>query len=97
VQVLCYELRCAVLRGALPAAAERIPAPNAELEHFFDHLERVLGQIGFFGTKAPTKVMRRLRRMYQRALPDARELAILRGILSETERAAGYKPGRRRD
>ncbi len=87
VQVLSYELRTEALSRVevAPIASAHLPAPNADLERFFVHLEQVLDLIGFFGDRERTKIMRRVRRLYQRAMPDDRELQILRGILSETE------------
>ncbi len=97
VQLLSYELRMEALARAEIAVAARadvhVPAPNAELEGYFGHLEQVLELIGFFGQRPTTKIMRRLRRLYQRAMPDTREVQILRGILTETEVAIrGRKP-----
>lgn len=87
VQVLSYELRQAALAriDAPPSTETHLPAPNEQLERYFEHLQQVLDLIGFLGERSPVKIMRRLRRLYQRALPDEREIAILRGILSETE------------
>lgn len=95
VQICSYELRRAELAqhanqlgSSVTQLTERraIPASADEFEHFFEHYVRMLGQIEFFGTKAPEKVLTRLRRLFQRAEPDSRELQILRGILTETER-----------
>jgi tRNA (cytidine32/uridine32-2'-O)-methyltransferase len=98
VQILSYELRYAALAdsstqeiiaprlrlaGSSPAL-EHKPATNDQLEGFFAHLAKVLGEIGFYGTKNPPAVLRRLRRIYQRAAPDEREVRILRGILTQT-------------
>ncbi|MEZ5442000.1 MAG: RNA methyltransferase [Lysobacterales bacterium] len=88
VQVISYELRLAAMqRPDVPKPPP--PAPLADLERFFEHQARVLEQIGFYGSKSPTKINRRLRRLYQRALPDAQEISILRGILSQIEYALG--------
>jgi tRNA (cytidine32/uridine32-2'-O)-methyltransferase len=87
VQVLSYELRMEALsRSGKPAAdATHVPAPNEQLERYFEHLEDVLELVGFFGDRSKIKIMRRLRRLYQRSMPDERELQILRGILTETQ------------
>lgn len=95
VQVLSHELRQeALTRLDAPAPADpHVPAPNEQLERYFVHLQEVLDLIGFLGDRSPVKIMRRLRRLYQRALPDEREIAILRGILTETEISVrGRKP-----
>jgi tRNA (cytidine32/uridine32-2'-O)-methyltransferase len=87
VQVLSYELRCEALGrvATAPPIDSHVPAPNEQLERYFVHLEQVLELIGFFGDRSSTKIMRRVRRLYQRGMPDERELQILRGILTETE------------
>lgn len=87
VQVLAYELRQEALARAPVAELQEqhIPAASEQLEGFFEHLERTLELIGFFGERPKVNIMRRIRRLYQRALPDLREVQILRGILTETE------------
>ncbi|CAN5123911.1 RNA methyltransferase [soil metagenome] len=62
------------------------PASHAELESFFSHLADLLEQIDFHKGKAPDMVTQRLRRLFLRARPDPRELRILRGIFSDTQR-----------
>ena len=90
VQVLAYEVRIALLAGASPLPAQKSdrPASSAELDVFFEHLEKTLDAIDFHKGRAPTTVMLRLRRLYLRAQPDERELRILHGILTDTERMA---------
>ena len=96
VQVLAYELRLAALAGSGLSAApagepDDPPATLAELEGYYEHLERTLVDIDFHKGRAPENIMRRLRRLYFRALPTRREVLVLRGILSEAQRAA--RPG----
>lgn len=56
------------------------------MEGFFEHLGRFLDEIDFHKGKEPDVVTQRLRRLFLRAAPDDRELRILRGILSDTQR-----------
>jgi len=90
VQVLAYEVRMAVLAGASPLPEQKAdpPASSAELDAFFEHLERMLDAIDFHKGRSPRTIMLRLRRLYLRAQPDLRELRILHGILSDSERIA---------
>ena len=89
VQVLSYELRVASLAGEhaaqTPAEAGRddgVPlATGDELQHFYDHLETALTDSGFLDPDNPRLLMRRLRRLFGRAMPDRNEINILRGIL----------------
>jgi tRNA (cytidine32/uridine32-2'-O)-methyltransferase len=88
VQILCYELRLAD-GPVLPAAPERQPVKQEEMELFYEHLERVLVAIGFLNPEHPRQLMRRLKRMYARAAPDENEMNILRGILAAIEGRGG--------
>ena len=102
VQVLAYELRGAALGvgsaeapAARPAPRRDAPATHEELEGLFGHLADTLEDIDFHKGRSPRTVLRRLRRLFLRATPDQREVRILRGVLSEAQRAArlGGKPG----
>ncbi|HUQ12037.1 MAG TPA: RNA methyltransferase [Steroidobacteraceae bacterium] len=84
VQIVCYELRLAAA-PELSGKPEHVPVDQREMELFFEHLERVLVDIGFLNPKHPRQLMRRLRRMYSRAAPDENEMNILRGILAAVQ------------
>jgi tRNA/rRNA methyltransferase len=85
VQVMCYELRMALLGATLPSVASTPLASNEDLEGFFQHLEQTLLQIGFLNPEAPKKLMSRLRRLYARAGLEKDEINLLRGILKLTQ------------
>ena len=94
VQLVAYELRMAALahrRAPSTSTPETMhtPAPSSELEGFFQHLEQTLYDIRFLHPAQPGRMLLRLRRLFQRARPDRKELNILRGILSAAQRAAG--------
>jgi tRNA (cytidine32/uridine32-2'-O)-methyltransferase len=95
VQVLAYEVRMAALAGASPLPEQKAdpPASSAELDAFFEHLERALETIDFHKGRSPRTIMLRLRRLYLRAQPDQRELRILHGILTDSERLARLAHG----
>ena len=95
VQVLSYELRCALLgdAGGGEAAARTPPpggevAPHAELEGLFAQMAEALEQIDFHKGRAPASAMRKLRRLYLRANLDSAEVRLLRGVLADTQRMA---------
>ncbi|WGI26039.1 RNA methyltransferase [Halomonas alkaliantarctica] len=100
VQVLAYECRMAWLSQAdgqadaptAVASDDDELATHAELERYFEHLERTLIGIDFHDPDQPRQLMARLRRLYLRARPERMEMNILRGILSATEKAANTKP-----
>ena len=86
VQIIAYELRVAHLRqDAVPPAAGQVPVTADEMERFYAHLEQVLVELEFLDPDNPRQLMRRLRRLYSRARPDANEMNILRGILSAAQ------------
>ena len=93
VQVLSYEVRMAALaddarrRRADDERAEP-PASHAEMEGFFAQLAETLDAIDFHKGRAPESAMRKLRRLFLRAQPDAREVRILRGVLADAQRMA---------
>jgi tRNA (cytidine32/uridine32-2'-O)-methyltransferase len=73
---------------------EHAPATTDELNGMYEHFETALTEIGFLDPRAPRQLMRRLRRLFNRARPDRMEVNILRGILSA---AQGNKAHRRPD
>lgn len=96
VQVLCYEWRVAQLTISIePVPAWEAPddgsdraATLAEIEGMFVHLESALEAIDFFKGRVGTTIMHRLRRLFLRAQMSEREVAIVRGILSDAQRTA---------
>lgn len=97
VQVLVYEVRMAFLAAEnLPTKQEKlettamldaVPVTADELERYYAHLEETLVQIGFLDPEKPRHLMARLRRLYGRSEISKLEMNILRGILTETQKA----------
>jgi len=88
VQVMTYELRVAGMTAPAPEAEPAVRlATGEELEHFYRHLEEVLAASGFLDPDNPRHLMRRLRRLFARALPDQNEINILRGIFASLDPA----------
>jgi tRNA (cytidine32/uridine32-2'-O)-methyltransferase len=90
VQVMAYELRMASLDGAAdaPPPPRDVPADAAQMEQWFVHLEQALEDIDFHKGRSPDTILLRLRKLFQRAQPDERELRILHGILADAQRMA---------
>lgn len=85
VQVLCYEIRMAMLRtiDKPNIVSDPIDYPkNDDIERFYQHLEQTLLQTGFINPNHPGQIMGRLRRLFTRAQIEQQELNILRGILT---------------
>lgn len=86
VQILAYEILMARNTGQVSDAAPEAPAASTdEMTQLYAHLERVLRELEFLNPLKPRHLMRRLRRLFNRAELDKNELNILRGILSAIE------------
>jgi len=87
VQVMCYEIRMALLQEtALSTNTYAMPLANSEdVERLYKHLEETLVQIGFLNPQEPGRLMQRVRRIYARARLEKEEVNILRGILKLTQ------------
>jgi TrmH family RNA methyltransferase len=93
VQVLGYEIYLASLGGRLTSQEpERDLATADMMQGFHEHLVQALDDVGFTDPEQSKKLLRRLRRLFQRARPDKDEINILRGILSAMQ---GRKSARR--
>ena len=90
VQVMAYELRIASLgEVAAPVRADaELPADAAQMERFYEHLGQMLDDIDFHKGRAPTTIMLRLRKLFQRAQMDERELRVMHGIFADAQRMA---------
>lgn len=87
-QVIAYELRMACLERDVTAASAQpthVPAPEQELERFYEHLRQTMIAVKFLDPENPRQLMRRVRRLFNRAMPDTMELNILRGILAAVD------------
>jgi len=96
VQVLSYEIRMAILdsqdkldahySGDWGVSWDNDLANQKEINGFIEHLEKTLVDIEFLDPTNPRQLMPRLRRLFQRAVPDKIEINILRGILNMVKR-----------
>lgn len=91
VQIICYEL---MMQGRLNEEQQqekRDPlseyAASEELEGMFNHMEEALKEIEFLQPENPRQMMLRLRRLFNRAQLEVREVNILRGIFKAAQRA----------
>jgi tRNA (cytidine32/uridine32-2'-O)-methyltransferase len=89
VQTLCYEIRMHWLASQeqVPEPMNEVAYPSGEqLDGFYRHLEQTLLQTGFISEEHPGQVINKLRRLFNRARPEAVELNILRGILTSVQK-----------
>lgn len=92
VQIFCYEIRQAYLRSTAYVSPDGQVKENEyplheDLERFYEHLEKTLWATGFIVPNHPGMVMKKLRRLFNRARPESLELNILRGILSSIDKS----------
>lgn len=87
VQTIGYEVRMCWLQDQAPEVESEADYPSAhQLEGFYQHLEQTLLKTGFIADDHPGQVMSKLRRLFNRARPEAIELNILRGILTSIQK-----------
>ena len=86
VLIFCYELS----RGSVAPvdAVSREIAESGELEALYEQMTKTLFRIGFLDEDNPAHLMRTLRRVFSRAELDGREVAVLRGMMSQMDWAA---------
>jgi tRNA (cytidine32/uridine32-2'-O)-methyltransferase len=87
VQVIAYELRVASLaETSIAMDWDYDWATAAQMESFYEHLERVMIEVDFLNPEVPRQLMTRLRRLFSRARLDVMEMNILRGLLASVEK-----------
>lgn len=82
VQVMCYELRTALIEQGEAPAVEGKLATVDEIERMMAHFEQTMTSSGFFNPANPKRLLPRLRRMFGRIRLEQDEVNILRGMLS---------------
>ncbi len=88
VQILAYEIFLAHLQQQAPVQQERNLdelATADELELLYAHMHQALIDIEFLDPANPRQLMRRLRRLFNRAHLEKMELNILRGIFAAAQ------------
>ncbi len=86
-QILAYELFLAANEEAKRIDPESVAADHHSLDGFYRHLESTLLDLDFVKSKHPTRLMRKLVRLFNRARPTSEEVNILRGILTAAQNA----------
>jgi TrmH family RNA methyltransferase len=86
VQIVAWELRMATGVEPRRLAPEAPPATPEQVAKLHAHLASVLGQIGFTDQRNIANLGFRLERLLARAVPDEKEVQILRGLLTAVQR-----------
>jgi TrmH family RNA methyltransferase len=87
--LVAWELRRAAAARPVDAEAPVRPAPHAEREAMYRHVQRALIAVGFLADDTAVSMMRRIRRMLGRAGLTSGEVKIVRGIARKILWAAG--------
>ena len=91
VQIICYEIMQAGLSYARSTKEEAPPATAKEMQQFYEHFEEVMIEVGFYNPEKPRRLIRRIKRLFNRAQPDQKEVNMLRGFLSGVQEKLGKK------
>ncbi len=85
VQIMAYELYRQKGESAVAADQAEL-ATHEHLEGFYRHVEAMIELVDFAPHQPREVLMRRLRRLFNRARPEAGELDLLRGLFGDLER-----------
>ena len=92
VAICLYEWCLAALQNPQPSAENAPPAPFAEQQRMFEHLQRSLEAVHFlYGPKADA-LMHAVRHLIGRARPTEMEIRLLHGLARQLEWAARHGP-----
>lgn len=83
VLLVCYELWLA--SQAISLNTEKKLASSNDLEGMFEHMRRLLTEVGFVKRENPQSMMRAFRHIFGRAGLGPRDIRILRGVFSDIE------------
>lgn len=90
VQIVAYELHMASFQSKSAPETTGL-ASGLEMELFYQQLEKTLQDIEFLSRDNPRQMMRKLRRLFNRAKIEQNEMNILRGILTMISRRLKIK------
>ena len=93
IQIICYELLQTMMSGEVQEINKQIspPATAGQMQLFYEHLAECMTDIGYYDPEVPRSLMRRMKRLFNRARLDRDEMNILRGLLSSIQEAVGKK------
>jgi len=103
VQVLAYELRMVYLQSVAEShdrnissakKANELDSPLAKgdaMNHMYEHMQSVLVRLEFINEQQPAKLVRRIKRLFNRAQMEEKEVQIIRGMMSAIEKMLDQK------
>lgn len=87
IQLVCYEIWQASQQNNKPEPEAEYPL-HKEMQLFYEHLESALRKTRFIIPQHEGKVMKKLKRYFNRSRPEQIELNMLRGILRSVDETA---------
>jgi tRNA (cytidine32/uridine32-2'-O)-methyltransferase len=87
-QIVCYELfkQLNELTETINVTQEQTFATQEDVNRFYQHLQSTLEETGYLRTKQHGESMQRLRQLFSRAEPTAKEISMLRGVLASVDK-----------
>jgi tRNA (cytidine32/uridine32-2'-O)-methyltransferase len=88
VQIVCYELfkQLNDQPETINSSQGSEFAPQEDVNRFYQHLQSTLEETGYLRTKQPGESMHRLRQLFSRAEPTAKEISMLRGVFASIDK-----------
>jgi tRNA/rRNA methyltransferase len=90
VMLICYEIYMTLHHKEALSRPPRL-VTSEELEGMYRHMEEALSRIGFLDQNNPKRMMAVLRRIFNRAQLNSREVRVLRGICRQVNWYAGQQ------
>ena len=85
LQIICYEILQAAGSGTVTQENSVSLASAEHMRQLYEHFEACMTGVGFYNPRKPRLLMRRLKRMFNRAQLDLDEINILRGFLAAVQ------------
>ena len=88
VQIICYEIMkvCDKSANTNISSTEQTPlADHGQMQQLYQHLEQCMIEVEFLDPEKPRRLMRRMKRLFNRAYLDQNELSILRGFFAAVQ------------
>lgn len=85
VQIICYEIMQAAGAGAITQQSEAPLATAGQMRKLYEHLEARMTEVEFLNPRKPRLLMRRVKRLFNRAQLDQNEINILLGFLAAVQ------------
>ncbi len=93
VLLICYEIMeaCRTLEPEVPVDPRKPLATMEQMQFFYEYLEECMQAIGYYAPQVPHSIMRKIKRLFNKAQMDRDEMNILRGFLAAMREAVQNK------